>query len=158
MVERLSVGGAELAQNFRFAEQHRIEARGDAKEMADGVGAHPAIETSVQFGARDAMKGGEKFFHRVGDRGAGRRGHAVQLAAIAGGEHHRFFENSLAAQFVGGFKRLLGRERDALAKFHRRGAMVAADQRDVYARLRARPAAGLFELEAVAIRRSGETS
>ena len=62
-----------------------------------------------------------------------------------------------ATQLASRFERLLAGERDALAELDRSGAMVAADQRDAYAP-DARPAAGLFELEAVAIRRSGETA
>ena len=45
-VERLAVGDLELAENFGFAEKHGIEAGGDAEQMADGVGADPAVNAS----------------------------------------------------------------------------------------------------------------
>ena len=79
------------------------------------------------------MKRVKKLFHRFGDRRAHFAGNAVEFAAIAGGEHHRFLENSLAAKFVRRFERLLLSEGNAFAKFHGSGAMVAADQRDLNA-------------------------
>ena len=66
-VERLAVGDLELAENFGFAEKHGIEAGGDAEEMANGVGAHPAVDTSRKIRARDAVIGGEEGLHLVGD-------------------------------------------------------------------------------------------
>jgi hypothetical protein len=47
-------------------------------------------------------------------RGFGR--HAVDFAAVAGGEHEGFFEKAAGAEFVGGAARLFGSERDALAE------------------------------------------
>ena len=50
--ERLAVGGAKLAENFRFAEQHRIESRGNAEEMAHGVGARSSDRVRPSSSAR----------------------------------------------------------------------------------------------------------
>ena len=80
------------------------------------------------------MERSEEILHLVGDRGAGSRRHTVQLAAVAGGEDDSFVENSAAAKLAGSVKRLFRCERNALAKFDRSRAMVAADQRDAYAR------------------------
>src|SRR5260370_40574092 len=55
MVKRLIVSGAQLSKNFRFAEQHRIEARGNAEKMPHSVGSGPAIEAAFELAARDAM-------------------------------------------------------------------------------------------------------
>jgi hypothetical protein len=41
---------------------------------------------------------------------------AVDLAAVAGGEDERFFEEATGAEFIGGATSLFGGERDALAE------------------------------------------
>ena len=87
----------------------------------------------MEVGARDAMVAGEKIFHRIGDGRPRTCRNAVKLAAIAGGEYYRFFENSAPAELARGLQRLLGSKCHALAKLHRRGPMVAADQRQMCA-------------------------
>ena len=50
--ERLTVSGAQLAQDFRLAQHHRIEPGRHAKKMAHGVGSHPAIDFARSSSAR----------------------------------------------------------------------------------------------------------
>ena len=133
MIERLIVRGPQLTQNFRLAQQHGIQARRDAKQMADGIRPLPAIKAAFQFVIRNFVERSEIFFHRFG---GGRREisrHAIQFAAIAGGEHHSLFQDPAFFQFVRGLQSLLRSKNNSLAQFHWRGAMVAADQRHLNA-------------------------
>ena len=80
---RLRVRELELAEDLRLADHHRIEARTDAKQMADGVAAVEMVERVGERVAIDFAIGGEKFERFVG--GARRvGGHADHLDAIAG--------------------------------------------------------------------------
>jgi hypothetical protein len=81
------------------------------------------------------MKIGKEAFHRVRGCRSGNDRHAVKLAAIAGGKHDGFFENSAAAQLVGRIQRLLLCESDAFAKLDRSGAMTTPDQGNVHFRI-----------------------
>jgi hypothetical protein len=80
------------------------------------------------------VEGNKEFLHCVRDGLAGFDWDAVEFATIAGRENDGFLEDALAAKLVCGMERLIGRESDALAEFDRRGAMIAADERDVNAR------------------------
>src|SRR5208282_2286991 len=110
------------------------ESGGDAEEVANRLGTHTTVKTTVEFAARDSMERGEENFHRVGYVGVNLRRDPVQFAAVASGEHYRFFEDSLAAQLVGRMQSLLRRERYAFAELDRRRPVVAADQRDLNSR------------------------
>ena len=60
------------------------------------------------------------------------RRHAVQFAAIAGGEDQRLRENAARTQLLGGLARLFGRERDALAQLDRGGAVIQSDENNFH--------------------------
>ena len=62
---------------------------------------------ALELAARDAMQRSEILFHRFGGRWREIAGDAVEFAAIAGGNHHGFFENSTVPQFVGCLQGLL---------------------------------------------------
>src|ERR1700730_17250472 len=100
--------------------------------MTHSIRPDPAINPSVEFGARDAVEGGEEIFHGLGDGDPNFGRDSVELAAIAGGNDHGFFDNPLAAELVGRIERLPRGKGEAFAEFDRRRAMAATDERNLY--------------------------
>ena len=60
------------------------------------------------------------------------RWHSIHFAAIAGGEHQCFFEDSPRAQFFSGAPRLLGSERHFLPHLNGRCAMIQSDENNFH--------------------------
>jgi len=119
-----TIGFADLAEDFGFAEEERVETGGDTEEMADGGAIVVLVQSAVEnFGANrmefaeEGRKAGCGF---VG--GFGRD--TIDFAAVAGGEDERFFEEAAGAEFVGGAAGLFGGEGDALAELEGSGAMI----------------------------------
>jgi hypothetical protein len=111
-----TIGFADLAEDFGFAEEKRVEPGGDAEKMADGgaivVMVKDAIENVRANGMEFAEEGRQAGSAFVGSFGWD----AVNLAAVAGGEDERFFEQAAGAEFVRGAASLFGGEGDALAE------------------------------------------
>ena len=74
----------DLTENLRFADDQRIEARSDAKQMFDRLGVGVAIEMAVQGVGRKPMELTDEGFEamKAAIRAGGRRGE--QLDAVAG--------------------------------------------------------------------------
>jgi hypothetical protein len=112
-----AISFADLAEDFRFAEEERVESGGDAEEVTDGGAIVMMIEGTVE----SVWANGMEFTEERGKTGsafvAGFRRDAVDFAAIAGGEDQGFFEEAARAEFVGGAAGLVGSEGDALAEF-----------------------------------------
>jgi hypothetical protein len=119
-----AIGFADLAKDFGFAEELRIEAGGNAKEMTDGGAVVVLVEEAVEHVGPDGMKFTEEGRKARSASVGGFRRDTVEFAAIAGGEDERFFEKAARAEFVGGTAGLFECEGDALANIERRGAMV----------------------------------
>ena len=121
---RETVSFANLAEDFGFAEEKRIEAGRNAKEVTHGGAVVVLVEQAVEHLGAD----GVKFAEERGKTGrafvGGFRGNAVELAAIAGGEDQGFFQEAAGAEFVSGAARLFEREGDALADVEWGGAMI----------------------------------
>src|SRR4029077_12984471 len=109
--------------------------------MPNRVRSAPAVQTAVQIGARHAVKRRKENFHGVRRSWALVRWNAVELAAIASGEHHSFVKNSALAQLLRCCNGLLGAKGHPLANSPRRRVMPAPDQRDVNS-----PRAGAFRV------------
>jgi len=121
---RDAIGFADLAEDFGFAEEERVEAGGNAEEMADGGAIVMMIEDAVEGVGANGMEFAEEG-REAGSalvRGFGRD--AVDFAAIAGGEDQGFFEEAAGAELVGGAASLLGGEGDALAELEGGGAVI----------------------------------
>ena len=107
---------ADLAEDFGFAEEERVESGGNAEEMTNSG----AIVVMVEDVVESVRANGMEFAEERGKTGsafvAGFGGDAVDFAAIAGGEDQGFFEEAAGAKFVGGAAGLVGGEGDALAK------------------------------------------
>src|SRR5713226_3206981 len=131
-----AVSFADLAEDFGFAEELRIEPGGNAKEMTNSGAIVVLVEHAVEHVLADGVKFAEE--RRKSRRAfvGGFRGNAIDFAAVAGGEDQGFLEKAAGTEFVGGAARLFESERDALANFERRGAVIQADEDDFHGRLR----------------------
>ena len=134
VVQRDLVGIANLAQNFRFAQQHGIEPRRDTKQMPHGVAVPMAVERAIQFNGGKLVEGRDEQFHRAGAVRRDFARDAVQFAAIARRKNQRFFEDTARTQLLGGFARLLGSESDALSQLDRSRAMIQSDENNFHLR------------------------
>jgi len=119
-----TIGFANLAEDFGFAEEERVEPGGDAEEMADGGAIVVLIERAIENIRANGMKFAEEGVEAGGAFVGGFGRDAVDFAAVAGGEDERFFEEAAGAKLVGGAASLLGGEGDALAELERSGAMI----------------------------------
>jgi len=111
-----AIGLADLAEDFGFAEEERIESSRDAEEMTDGGTIIVMIEDVVESVRANGMEFAEERGKTGGAFVAGFGRDAVDFTAIAGGEDQGFFEEAAGAKFVGGAASLVGGEGDALAK------------------------------------------
>jgi hypothetical protein len=111
-----AIGFADLAEDFGFAEEERVEPRGNAEEMTDGGAVVVLVKSAVENVGANGMEFAEEGIQAGSAfvRSFGRD--AVDFAAVARGEDERFFEEAAGAEFVGGAERLFGGEGDALAE------------------------------------------
>ena len=101
---RLRVGELQLAENLRLADDHRIEAGADAKQMAHRVAPVEVVQRIAERAALDLAIGGEEARDFIlGARGI--RGDADDLDAIAGREQRGLAD-------AGGLLEALQRGRD----------------------------------------------
>ena len=110
-----AIGLADLAEDFGFAEEERVESGGNAEEMTNSG----AIVVMVEDVVKRVGANGMEFAEERGKTGsafvAGFGRDTIDFAAIAGGEDQGFFEEAARAKFVGGAAGLVGGEGDALA-------------------------------------------
>jgi hypothetical protein len=119
-----AVGFSDLAEDFGFAEEKRIEPGGNAEEMANSGAVVMVIEDAVEGVGANGMEFAEEGREAGGALVRGFRRDAVDFAAIAGGEDQGFFEEAAGTELVGGAASLLGGEGDALAELEGGGAMI----------------------------------
>ncbi len=156
VIESDLVGVAHLSQNFRFAEQHRIEPRGNAEQMAHGMAVPVPVERAVQFVERKLMEGREEQFHCAGAVCRILARHAVQFAAIARRKDQRFLEDSSRTQAVRRLPAPARRESEALAQIDRGRAVIQSDENDFH--LQKRPPDFPDSLLAHPLRNTGENA
>jgi len=125
-----------LSQYLRFAQQHRIEARRNSKEMPHGLLIVVVIERHAEDIRPHRMELAKKSRKSRGTLMGGFRRHAVNLAAIAGGEHQRFFENSARAELFSRPPGPLGRERHPLTHLHGRRAVIQSYKNNFHTEVR----------------------
>ena len=70
VIESLGISGAQLPENFSFAQHHRVEPRRDAEKMPHRVRPVPAVEPPSKIRARHAVKRSKENFHRLRNSGA----------------------------------------------------------------------------------------
>ena len=114
----------DLAENLRLADDHRVEARGHAEEMADGLFVAVLVEVGCENGCVDSELAGEKCGN----------GHAVtfdgskQFDAVAGGDDHALGDPGRGGEGARGFGKLVAADGDLLAQRNGRRFVVHADE------------------------------
>ena len=104
----------DLAENLRFADEHRVEARAHAEEMVDGL----AAEERVQVRVHVAHVGVPEILEEALDLRDARLvvlKLGVDLQTVAGLQHQRFADRLVIAQRDEGLAHLRSGERVALA-------------------------------------------
>jgi hypothetical protein len=119
-----TVGFADLAKDFGFAEKKRIEPGRNPKEMTDGGAIVMLIEKAVEHVGTDGVEFAEEGGKARSAFVRGLRRDAVEFAAVAGGQDQGFFEQAAGTEFVGSAASLFEGKGDALANVEWRGAMV----------------------------------
>jgi hypothetical protein len=127
-----------LAQDLRFAQHHRIQARGHAERMAGGVAPFEQIGVALQLVAADAAVRSQPVDRRLDERaGVGRLAQVgdasgqrqIQLGAVAGGQDRGFGCGAIEATAQGLQRRAqaFGRQGKAPAQIDRRGLVVQTE-------------------------------
>ncbi len=118
-------GFLDLAENLRFADDHRVQAGGDTKEMADGVLVAMLIDVrgeqaGVKF--KVAVKERRQVRVRRFERGE-------NLDAVTGGDNHALGDAGSGGEGAGGLGQVIAGDGDAFAELNGRGLVVDADDR-----------------------------
>ena len=118
------VGFLDLAENLGFADNHRIQARGHAEEVADRVFLAEFVEMRVEF------VGGEVkvVVQESAQVGVAVGGVGDDLHAIAGGDDHALFDSGIGVEIAAGIGQARLRDRQALAHFERRALVIHANE------------------------------
>ena len=123
---------ADLPEDLRLAEDHRVEARGDAEEVPDRRVAVPRERRLAQEHVVHAVEAREVARERVEVVLAVR--HAVDLRAVARRDDRALGEDALVEEPLERLARLLRREGESLSQIERRAAVVPADEDEVHER------------------------
>ena len=118
------IGFLHLAENLRFADDHRIEARSYAEQVPHRIFFAKFVEMRVEFVSRE-MKVVVQESAQVGVA-VGGVGH--DLHAIAGGDDHAFFDPGIGGELAAGVGQARLRDRQALADFERRALVIHANE------------------------------
>jgi hypothetical protein len=124
----LVVRVADLAQDLRLADDHRVERGCDAEEVSDDVALGLLVHVRRDASCRHVAQLGEERDHLVVARVAVHGAGGVELDAVAGVEQDRLDALELRAQRLQRIKSLRTREREPLAQFQRRGGVVQSQE------------------------------
>ena len=125
------LGLLHLADDLRFAQDHRVEARGHAERMVRGFLLFEGVDVGLELGALHALLVGNEGKNAL-LRGARILAGDVKFRAVAGGKHSGFMNAALgrAAEALEHMRDRLGNfirsEGDAFADGKRSGRMVEA--------------------------------
>ncbi len=122
---------AHLPLDVRLAEDHRLEARGDAVEVAGGVAVARRVDRVGELGRADlgaSCQQAENVCLRLNWIPARPADDEVDLRAVAGGDHNRLSHLLRGCRLARELARLALAEREAFAQRHGRG-LVGDTQR-----------------------------
>ena len=135
-VERDGVRLLDLPEDLRLADDHRVERRGDAEQVAQRLVAVERVEVRAQARRQCALVD-EEAMQRLDGRGVLDTG--VELDAIAGRDDHRLADAGHGHQALERSRQQLAGEGDALAHLDGRGLRCdEADDAPARAQLRSR--------------------
>ncbi len=133
--QRQLVGALDLALDLGLAEDHRVEPRGDAEEVAGGLGGAQRVEVADQLGRPDLGLAGEDA--ERGALGLDRvRDDEVELGAVAGRERRRLLDLVGGAQLAQHADGAALGQRQPLAQLQRRGLVGDAEGEELRHRCR----------------------
>jgi hypothetical protein len=124
--QRRLVGALDLTLDLGLADQHGLQARDDAVEVAGGVAVAVRVDRGGQLGGPDPGLAGQHRQHG----GLGLHGvpdHEVQLGAVARRDGHRLVHLGLTAQIAQELHGARVGQRETLADLHGRGLVRDAD-------------------------------
>ena len=125
-LEREVVGFLELAEDFGFTQNHRVQPAGDAEEVVQTLGFGVRVKhVAGRLGL--GVEAGEEFAEAGGGNVGVQRGGGVKLDAVAGGKDDAFVGEAGFAELLQGDGNAGFGEGEALAHFDRRGAVAQAD-------------------------------
>jgi len=124
-VARGRIRRLDLAEDLRLADDQRVEAGGDAEQMARGIGSVMAVEMIGERRRLDAVVLAEEAIDGV-DRRL-RIADGVDLGAVARRQHDRFVADAARGQRRERRVDPLAREVDGFAELDGRGAVTDAD-------------------------------
>ena len=114
-----------LAENLRLADDHRIEAAGDAEGMADRFRLVVGVDVRGDVLAPDLVILGQPVDHYLR-----RFGGAVDFGTVAGGQDRHLAHRPVARQVGQRVRKFVGAKRHALANGEWGGAVVDAEGKD----------------------------
>src|SRR5580658_1788286 len=127
-----SIGLFHLAEDLRLADNHGVEAGGDAEEMAHGLAIAVLVDVGRECGAIEAeviQKKADKLIARIGARvGADSVDCGQNLNAVAGGDDHAFLHAGDGGEQARHFGQVVAADGDALAQLNGSGFVVHADE------------------------------
>ena len=118
------IGFLDLAENLRLADDHRVEAGGDAEDVADRFIFAKFVEMTFELAEIDLEILAQEFAQiarailHVGD----------EFHAVAGGNDHALGNGGMLGQSLAGLGQARFGNRQALAHFDRRGLVIHADE------------------------------
>ena len=118
----------DLTENLRLADDHGIEAGGDAEEMTNGGDIMKLVEVRREFDGID----GEVLGEEVIDARIGRVGGGENLDAVAGGEDHGFTDAGNGGKLARRFCEAIAGNGHALAQFDGGRFVVDAEQDEIH--------------------------
>ena len=125
------VGVFDLAENLRLANDQRVEAGGDAKQVLRRLEVRKVVDVFRESGSIDAVKVAEEG-RQVGARGVGVLAGDVQLGPVAGGDHRYFAGRTAGRERPQRAFEAARLEVELLAQLHGRGAVTDADYEELH--------------------------
>ena len=121
----------DLSEDLRFADDERVEARGDAEQMPRRFEVGDVVDVRLDRGGVDVVERADER-HQLGLRRRDVVARHVQLGAVARREHGDFAAGAAGLARRERAQRQLDAARlevDAFAHFHGRGAVTDSDER-----------------------------
>ena len=115
-----------LTEDLRLADDHGVEAGGDAKRMPHGFTLGESVEVGLELLGLHAVVAGEPLERRIWVPGT------VDLGAIAGRKNCRLPDRLVPRQFRKSGAKALGVERHALANRERSGLVVQSQRKKLH--------------------------
>src|SRR5579883_2936398 len=123
-----AVGFLDLPEDLRLADDHRIEAGCNTKQMPNGL----AFAVFIHVGAHLSDIHAEELAEEAQEVEAGFFMTGEKLDAVTGGKHHGLTDAGKLMQRACGFTQALGRDGKLFPQLHRSRLVVHAREKDLH--------------------------